>query len=64
MTTSDPNRKLWHAIVERAVTTAQQRGTPFTVEDVLDSIGVFSWVTYRQQALTFANKMLATHTKR
>jgi hypothetical protein len=50
--------KLWHALVERAITTAQRRGTAFTVEAVLDSIGVFSWAPHRQQAFEYATEML------
>ena len=50
--------KLWHAVVERAIQTAQQSGEPFTVEAVLNSIGILSWAPYRSQAFAYANKML------
>jgi hypothetical protein len=54
----DPHRKLWHALVDNAVARATTSGEPFTVEDVLDSIGILRWVPYRAQALTYATKMI------
>jgi hypothetical protein len=56
-------RKLWHDSVERAVQTAAASGKPFTVGQVLDRIGVFTWAPYRAQAFEYANKMLATANK-
>jgi hypothetical protein len=59
----DRQRKMWHALVERAVETAIASGTPFTVERVLDSIGIHSLSLHRELAVVYANKMLDTHTK-
>jgi hypothetical protein len=51
-------RKLWHDLVDRAIDRAAASGKPFTVERVLDSVGILSWAPSRPQALTYATKML------
>ena len=55
---SDRQRKLWHALVDRGLAAAIASGTPFTVERVLDSVGILRWAPYRSQAFEYANKML------
>ena len=55
---SDRQRKLWHALVDRGLATATASGKPFTVERVLDSVGILAWAPYRSQALTYATAML------
>jgi hypothetical protein len=54
-------RRLWHDLLDRAIAKAAASGETFTVERVLDSIGMFSWASDRAQALVYANKMLETH---
>jgi hypothetical protein len=51
-------RKLWHDLVDRAIAKAAASGKPFTVERVLDGIGMFSWASDRPQAIAYATKML------
>ncbi|MBB5329200.1 hypothetical protein, partial [Tunturiibacter gelidoferens] len=53
------DRKPWHALVEKALRTAQNRGVPFTIEQMLNGVGLFSWTLDRAQAITYANKLLA-----
>jgi hypothetical protein len=56
-------RRLWHSLVENGIATAIPSGTPFTVERVLDSVGIHSLSLHRERAFEYANKMLAAHTK-
>lgn len=52
------HRKLWCDLVDRGLATAIASGKPFSVERVLDSVGILSWAPYRGQAFIYANKML------
>jgi hypothetical protein len=61
--TKPSHRKLWHDLVDRAVHTAIASGTPFTVERVLDSVGIHSLSLHRERAVEYATKMLDAHTK-
>jgi hypothetical protein len=61
--TKPSHRKLWHDLVDRAVQTAMASGTPFTVERVLDSVGIHSLSLHRERAFEYANKMLDAHRK-
>jgi hypothetical protein len=61
--TKPGHRKLWHNLVERAVQTAIERGQPFTIEKVLDSVGILHWSPYRTQAFEHATKMLDAQRK-
>ncbi|MBB5330591.1 hypothetical protein, partial [Tunturiibacter gelidoferens] len=53
------DRKPWHALVEKAVRAAQDRGVPFTVEQMLNGVGLFSWTLDREQAVVYAEKLIA-----
>jgi hypothetical protein len=57
------HRKLWHDLVERAVRAAIERGEPFTVERVLNSVGIHSLSLHRSMAHEYATKMVAAHNK-
>jgi hypothetical protein len=59
MTPPSNEHKPWHASVEKALRAAQDRGEPFTIESVLNGVGLFSWTLDREQAVVFANKLLA-----
>ena len=52
------HRKLWHDLVERGIRAATASGKPFTIEKMLDSVGILSWAPSRGQAFIYANKML------
>jgi hypothetical protein len=56
--TKPGHTKLWHSLVERAVVNAQRRGKPFTIADVLDSVGVFTWAPHRAQAEAYAAQLV------
>jgi hypothetical protein len=53
-------RKLWRALIDRAISNGQRRGEALTVEAVLNSCGIFSWAPSRQRAHAYATKMLNT----
>jgi hypothetical protein len=61
--TKPGHRKLWHDLVERGVRAAVERGEPFAIEKVLNSVGILQWSLYRAQAFEYANKMLDAHRK-
>jgi len=60
---NDRRKKLWQALVERAVETAVASGTPFTIEKMLNSVGILPWAPYRSQAFEYATTMLSTAKK-
>ncbi len=61
--TKPGHRKLWHDLVERGLRAAIERGEPFEIEKVLNSVGILHWSPYRTQALEYATKMLDAHRK-
>ncbi|WP_035348086.1 hypothetical protein [Edaphobacter aggregans] len=61
--TKPGSRKLWHDLVERAIRTAIDRGEPFEIEKVLNSVGILHWSLYRAEAFAYANKLLDAHRK-
>jgi hypothetical protein len=67
MTTTPPSddrqRKLCHALIDSGLATAIASGKPFTIERVLDSIGIHSLSLHRAQAFEYATKMLDAHRK-
>jgi hypothetical protein len=55
----------WQALVDRGLRAAVSSGErPTTAESLLDSVGIFSWAPYRQQALTYASDALSDEGKR
>ena len=64
MTTSnsDRQRKLWHALIDRGLATAIASGEPFTVERVLDSVGIHSLTLHHSiaQAVLRRNRHLTS----
>jgi hypothetical protein len=60
MTTSNDsrNRKLWEDLVHKAITSAVASGNRFSVEEVLNSVGIHSLSIHRTQALQYCTKML------
>jgi hypothetical protein len=50
---------LWCSLVDSSVRSAAACGEPFTIETVLDSIGIFRLIRYRERTLKYARKILA-----
>jgi hypothetical protein len=59
MTIPSNEHKPWHTLVEKALRAALDRHEPFTVEQVLNGVGLFSWTLDRAQAVVYANKLIA-----
>jgi hypothetical protein len=59
----DQQRRVWHSLVDSAIDAAITNHRPLHAEQLLDSVGLFSWTTNRPAALIYANKQLCAHTK-
>jgi hypothetical protein len=55
---SDQKQKPWRERVDRAIAKAAAAGKPFTVETLLDGLGILSWAPGRQEAIAYATEML------